>query len=333
MTTQAIVCGSCAAEVPYGRLSCPSCGELLASVAGGRRRSHNGTSSTATPATVYAVLAAGEPAADDDADGAFTDDDGDDVDEAADSAEPNPDDAWTDPSAELAASATAAATWAVAGHAPATTSAPPAPPAPTVPAWPSTAPGAYVPPPPPAQVAGPAAPARAWGGYQDVQAVRPPARDVVASASPPDRPSADATADEADSVRVDEFVRWLSVAGSALSAVGFLLPWSSTVIGSTGGGYLDRWGLGTPGHVVVALGLLVVLALALVRNPIPVWVRVGLPGLGLGSLLVGLVWPYLVGPLGSGPGVLIVVAGAMLLGAAGVVAIAVDRNAGSERGV
>ena len=31
MTAQSIVCGACAAEVPYGRLSCPSCGELLAS--------------------------------------------------------------------------------------------------------------------------------------------------------------------------------------------------------------------------------------------------------------------------------------------------------------
>lgn len=331
MTTQAMVCGSCAAEVPYGRLSCPSCGELLASVAGGRRASHNGTSSTATPATVYAVLAAGAPAGDQDAGDAFTEDEGDADDEAAHASELDLDDPSIYPPADLAASATAAATWAVAGHAPATTSAPPAPTAAAAPTWPSTAPGAYVPP-PPVHVAGPAAPARAWGGNQDVQAVRSPARDVVASASS-DRTSGDATADNADSVRVDEFVRWLSVAGSALSAVGFLLPWSSTVIGSTGGGYLDRWGLGTPGHFVVALGLLVVLALALVRNPIPVWIRVGLPGVALGSLLVGLVWPYLVGPLGSGPGVLIVVVGAMLLGAAGVVAIAIDRNAGSERGV
>ena len=37
MTAQSIVCGTCAAAVPYGRLSCPSCGELLASVAGSRR--------------------------------------------------------------------------------------------------------------------------------------------------------------------------------------------------------------------------------------------------------------------------------------------------------
>ena len=39
MTAQSIACGACAADVPYGRLSCPSCGELLASVAGSRRGS------------------------------------------------------------------------------------------------------------------------------------------------------------------------------------------------------------------------------------------------------------------------------------------------------
>ncbi len=35
---QSIVCGGCGSEVPYGRLSCPECGELLASVAGAIRQ-------------------------------------------------------------------------------------------------------------------------------------------------------------------------------------------------------------------------------------------------------------------------------------------------------
>ena len=35
MTSRTIVCSECGEDVPYGRLSCPSCGELLASVAGG----------------------------------------------------------------------------------------------------------------------------------------------------------------------------------------------------------------------------------------------------------------------------------------------------------
>ena len=37
MSSKAIVCAACGAAVPYGRLSCPACGELLASVAGAAR--------------------------------------------------------------------------------------------------------------------------------------------------------------------------------------------------------------------------------------------------------------------------------------------------------
>ena len=38
MAVRTIGCGACGAVVPYGRLSCPECGELLASVAGAVRR-------------------------------------------------------------------------------------------------------------------------------------------------------------------------------------------------------------------------------------------------------------------------------------------------------
>src|SRR5262245_5715082 len=37
MSGRTFECSACGASVPYGRLSCPECGELLASVAGGRR--------------------------------------------------------------------------------------------------------------------------------------------------------------------------------------------------------------------------------------------------------------------------------------------------------
>src|SRR5215207_235942 len=37
MSPQSIICAACDASVPYGRLSCPACGELLASVAGAAR--------------------------------------------------------------------------------------------------------------------------------------------------------------------------------------------------------------------------------------------------------------------------------------------------------
>src|SRR4029079_3538765 len=56
MTAHSSVCGACAAEVPYGRLSCPSCGELLASVAGSRRDAASVATSVAARPAVPDVL-------------------------------------------------------------------------------------------------------------------------------------------------------------------------------------------------------------------------------------------------------------------------------------
>jgi hypothetical protein len=129
-------------------------------------------------------------------------------------------------------------------------------------------------------------------------------------------------------------VGWLAVAGGALSLVGMVLPWSSlTVIGSSGVGYLDRWGLAGPGHLLVVLATLAVLALALLRDRVPLWLGVGLPGLALGGLVVGLTWPYLIGPLGGQLGAWAVALGGALLMAAGVAAIVLDRHAPNDRPV
>ena len=62
MTAQSIVCGACAAEVPNGRLSCPSCGELLASVAGSRRTPASARARSAVPDVLYEPPAAPTPA-------------------------------------------------------------------------------------------------------------------------------------------------------------------------------------------------------------------------------------------------------------------------------
>ncbi len=359
MTTQSMACGSCAAAVPFGRLSCPSCGELLASVAGGRRVASGARTSTATPSVLYEIDAAptasvvdgdlsvgsvadatdaGLPwGIDDDPAGVELETDGhaaSDVMDGADDGTALADEDDDDPLAPVARpipavlssvpEAATAASWAVAGLAAATTLAPDAPTvAPDPPVARVAAPGAYVPPPPlPLQIAGPAAPARAWAGHAD------PSGAGAGSAS---EARAESDVEAAAVTRVDEFVRWLAVAGSALSAAGFLLPWSSVVIGAPGTGYFDRWGMAGPWHVVVVLAVLAVLVLAVVANPIPVWIRVGLPGLGLGALLAGLVWPYLIGPLGAGPGVLMVVVGALSLVTAGVAALAVDRRTGTDQ--
>ena len=381
MTAQSIVCRTCAASVPYGRLSCPNCGELLASVAGARRggarsaaskgvaalkgaASKRGAAAPApAPEVLYDVGAAPStalvegplavadtvrepepawPAAanlddaplelghygngvedDEDLDGLIRDDD--------------------DP-VEVEATTTAGHAWAVAGasltgpatpaymprpryartqgDAVAAEAAAPAAPAPVLPVDP---PGAYVPPPPVVSIpAGPAVPARAWAGQGN--GTHPESDQAFSSTK--------AAGDRLmDASRLAEFVGSVSVAGSALAAVGFLLPWASVMIGSTGVGYFDRWGLAGPAHVLVVLAILAILVLAVVRNPIPTWIRTGLAGLGVGALLLGLTWPYLLGPLDAAPGVLIAAIGALALIGSGLLALVTDRHAEADRAV
>jgi hypothetical protein len=117
------------------------------------------------------------------------------------------------------------------------------------------------------------------------------------------------------------------IIGSAVAMLGFLLPWSRTVIGAEGAGtYFDTWGIANPSHLLVELSLAAVLGLAIVANPIPTWIRTCCAGLVLGGLLVGLAWPYLLGPLGAGPGVLAILVGGVLLGAAGVLDLVEARH-------
>ena len=159
--------------------------------------------------------------------------------------------------------------------------------------------------------------------------------DDLAHGSDPARKAATATADKpaVELSKLDEFIGWLSVAGSALAAVGFILPWSNSVIGATGIGYFDRWGLAGPGHIVIVIALLALLGLGVVRMAVPAWIRLGIPGVGLGALLFGLAWPYLVGPLGIQAGLLAVVIGAALILVAGILAIATGRHADSAQAV
>jgi hypothetical protein len=120
-------------------------------------------------------------------------------------------------------------------------------------------------------------------------------------------------------------IGWLGVVGAAIAAVGFLLPWAATMIGSGGVSYVDQWGLAGPAHVLVVLGLVAIAVLGVVENPVPAWVRLGIPGVAVGSLLVGLAWPYLFGPLGGRPGLLVSFVGALLLVAAGIICLVADR--------
>jgi hypothetical protein len=399
MTTQTIACSACGADVPYGRLSCPSCGELLASVAGARRPAGKASRATrsSSPARSAArrptdgaedrrdveaelpwpgsaddrPLAAAEPAADPDPtvvepgvddqpgtvvpDDDLTDDDGADLNGLA-------------PRSTTTHDGDGPATWAVGGGltgsvtprymprpgprpaesadiAGAVVAPSPAAPAPfrdpepfaaaVMPAaWPAptSAPGAYVPP-PAATPAGPPAPARAWAGPATSSAAVDHG-PMTANGAGTSAPSPTTAAASVDVARITEFAGWLSVAGAAFAAVGFLLPWARIVIGATGLSYVDRWGLAGQNHVLVVFGVLTLLVLGLVRNPVPVWVRAGIGGLGLGPLLLGLIWPYLfVAALSSGPGIPIVAVGAVALIVAGVLALVADRHGSRAPGV
>jgi hypothetical protein len=339
MSSKAIVCAACNAAVPYGRLSCPACGELLASVAGAPRRAVAGASAAAkrasrasratpsvlvdvSPAPVAEAPVAGRSAVE--APVAEPP-----VAQAAPVAQAVP--AVVKPVDAGSSMTDAAPGWPVADpqwpearpqwrneRAPT-----PLPPVASV-TSPSlaNAPGAYVRPVLPATPVGPPAPARAWAGH--------PAGNEAAADTDARRSSAGVLVDPA---RLNEFIGWLAVAGSAMAAVGFLLPWGISVIGASGVDYFDRWGLAGPFHPLIVLGVLAILALALIPNPVPPWIRVGLPGLGLGALLLGLVWPYLLALPGTGPGVIVVALGAIILIAAGIAALVTDRHAAEDRSV
>ncbi len=264
MTSRTIVCSDCGEAVPYGRLSCPSCGALLASVAGGARG-------------VTAAAGASEP-----------------------SLEPDPDDRLTD--------------WATApGPVAGSPSAELDPPV-------ASGPGAYV----PSTLRAAPPPATAGASAPDViplittQTARPSTSAPGAAPAPTATSSVAGPRGAAPPAARPQAAIWLdravAVAGG-LIALGLLLPWSSSVVGASGiASYVDRWGLAGPWHILVLVAAVVVAALAVVPTPFPAWSRSGLPALGLGAFVVGLVWPYLIGPLGGA-------IGSALVGIGGIVAV------------
>jgi hypothetical protein len=274
MTTKAIRCAECGKTVPSGRLSCPACGALVASV-----------SRPSEPDTVADRPAAAHP-----------------IDPVVTVAEIGTDSSpaplpW--PPLELRVVARSYGREAPAGAG----ARDPIPPTP----------GAYLPP--------GLAMSTATAGAAD----RLPATSAGGAARAGSAVAAAGIGRGAlpgiDAVRLVEIAGRLAVAGSAMAVLGFLLPWSVVVIGARGGGgYLDDWGMASPTHVLVLLGLLSVLALGVVRTPVPAWLRTGVLGLGVGGLLIGLIWPYLLGPLGADIGVLVTALGGLALVTGGFVA-------------
>ncbi|MFL5777841.1 MAG: hypothetical protein ACJ761_02755 [Chloroflexota bacterium] len=226
----------------------------------------------------------------------------------------------------------------------------PAPAAATVPPWAQLRPpaGAYVPPPSPAPTAAASAIAighaaepppvaifgRTWdpgaararllrlAGLVDPGAPRPATLETQSAAQLATAGTVTTVGDDAAEVpinRVEAAVTWLAAAGAIFVTVGLLLPWSDYLIGADGPpSYFDRWGLGSPGHLLLLLAGMSMIGLEIVPSRVPSWLRTGIGGLVLGSLVLGVLWPYLIGPLGAGVGVLTAAAGSVLLIAAGL---------------
>ena len=120
---------------------------------------------------------------------------------------------------------------------------------------------------------------------------------------------------------------WLVIGGSVLALVSFLLPWATSgVIGSVGSGFTAEWGLANPGHLLMIVGILAVLVLQLMANPVPAWFRsAGLPILG-GGILTGLAFAYFARPAGGGSGVAVLLAGALVMIGGGLLASRPERH-------
>ncbi len=381
MTSKTIDCVDCGESVAYGRLSCPACGALLASVAGAHRppawivtAPGQAVVTVAEPEPVVAIvpgpepepepIAESEPVAEVEARAEA--DPGPDV-EAEPPAEPAPEAAAAEPVAEHEPEAAAEpvaepesepepiAEPAPEGIAAAVGTPPPPDPDPSAPdQTPSplgeqdavlaprpyqgfaasvrgtmSSQGAGYRPPAfalsAATAVGPAWPAGAALGGSASLGARDEERDI-------------ATTDDATGIdpaaRYVEIAGWFVIVGAALSALGFLLPWSRVVIGAAHtGGYLDTWGLASPTHVVALAGLLVVLGLGIIETRVPAWLRSGVLGLAAGSLLIGLAWPYVVGPLGADVGVMVAALGGLALVIGGVVASWATRHASVDPSV
>jgi hypothetical protein len=106
------------------------------------------------------------------------------------------------------------------------------------------------------------------------------------------------------------------------------------VIGSTSiGGFLDQWGLAGPGHPLVLLLLVGVIGLAVARERFPDVVGAGTAAIILGALLLGLAFPYVMGPYRETVGVYVTAAGAVVMIVGGLLDRATPRHAEADESV
>jgi hypothetical protein len=121
---------------------------------------------------------------------------------------------------------------------------------------------------------------------------------------------------------------WLVVGGSTLAIISFVLPWATDgVLGTNGIGYTAQWGLANGGHLVLVAAAAVVLLFQAGSAPVARWIRSAVLPLAVGGLLAGLAFAYYARPFGGGTGVAVLLAGAVLLLVGGLLASRPERNA------
>jgi hypothetical protein len=351
MTTTLVVCPECSSPVALGRLSCQSCGTLLASVVGADRRLAVAVAAPALPEIdedrplaafrppepaqepvraaeppiarrgprrLTRSKPAAQPAKDRYVPGADTagriPDQTPIFGSAPTVSQPDLDD-WSNPSA-------GATTPSGGGSSPDGGSVPGAYLAPSASYVAPLAPRPVVTPAPPS--APPLAPAPfspAATSWAAQQASPLPAVGHGSIAAP--RVSTAPTDDTGRSLS-----DWLVIGGATLAIVSFVLPWATDgVLGSNGIGYTAQWGLANGGHLILIAAAAVVLLLHLGSSPVPGWLRSSVVPLAVGGLLAGLAFAYYARPFGGGAGVAVLLAGAVLLLVGGLVASRPQRNA------
>jgi hypothetical protein len=111
--------------------------------------------------------------------------------------------------------------------------------------------------------------------------------------------------------------RRVIAAGAGLTAVGFLLPWAGSLLGAGSmSGYFAQWGLAGPGHWLILFAVIALAGIAVAPGPLASRSLLVL-SVAVGALLVGLVWPYVVGGFGS-IGAWTVLVGALVIAAGGL---------------
>lgn len=353
MSTTLVVCPECGSPVAPGRLSCQSCGTLLAAVVGAERRpavsvptaalaeidedrplaSSTPSEPTAEPLRSVATpapkrgprrLTRSKPAAQPatalevpETVAATPIPEQTSIFGAAPSAAPAILQEWSAPSAaSVGVASSGTASGRDGGPLPGAYLAPSATYAAPLPARP---PAALVPPSVPRPAPAPFSPAAATWAAQLAATPPPTGNGSIAGLRATAAPTEDTGRPISD---------WLVIGGSTLAIVSFVLPWATDgVLGSRGIGYTAQWGLANVGHLLLIAAAAVLLLLHVRSVPVPGWIRSSVLPLATGGLLAGLAFAYYARPFGGGAGVAVLLAGAVLLLVGGLLASRPRRNA------